>query len=156
MMRKQRTRQHIIEDLGFNHIERHILKAGYTVHRYARNDYGLDGEIHTFTDEGETEPINIQFQLKSTDKMSISSDGASIKFDLPKRDIESWLLSFYPVLLVVYDAQKEMSYFVDLQDYFKTNRIQLNSVKKYIRILLPIKAIFSTTTVRHLRFSLFQ
>ena len=24
-MRKRRTRQHIIEDLGFNHVERHIL-----------------------------------------------------------------------------------------------------------------------------------
>ncbi len=29
-MRKLRTRQHIIEDLGLNQIERHILYAGFT------------------------------------------------------------------------------------------------------------------------------
>ena len=45
-MRKQRTREHIIEDLGFNHVERQVLYAGYTVMRYSQsNDYGYDGLI---------------------------------------------------------------------------------------------------------------
>ncbi len=40
-MRKQRTRQHIIEDLGFNYVERQILYAGFTVQRYTVNDYTI-------------------------------------------------------------------------------------------------------------------
>ena len=42
-MRKLRTRQHTIEDLGFNHVERQILYAGFTVQRYLVNDYGIIG-----------------------------------------------------------------------------------------------------------------
>jgi hypothetical protein len=34
-MRKRRTRQHIIEDLGFNHIERNILLSGNILRRYS-------------------------------------------------------------------------------------------------------------------------
>ena len=52
-MRKQRTRGHIIEDLGFNHVERQILYVGFTVHRYTHNDYGYDGLFHTFNERGE-------------------------------------------------------------------------------------------------------
>ena len=64
-MRKQRTREHIIEDLGFNHVERQILYAGFTVHRYTHNDYGHDGFFTTFNEVGEIEPHLVQFQLKS-------------------------------------------------------------------------------------------
>jgi hypothetical protein len=43
-MRKQRTREHIIADLGVNHVERQILYTGFTVNRYSQsNDYGHDG-----------------------------------------------------------------------------------------------------------------
>lgn len=37
-MRKLRTRQHIIEDLGFNYIERQILKGGHIMHRYGHGE----------------------------------------------------------------------------------------------------------------------
>ena len=68
-MRKQRTRQHIIEDLGINHVERQILYAGYTFYRYAHNDYGYDGSYTTFNENGEIETMNFNLQLKSTDKI---------------------------------------------------------------------------------------
>ena len=44
-MRKLRTHEHIIEDLGFNYIERQILKGSHIMHRYGHGDYGMDGEI---------------------------------------------------------------------------------------------------------------
>ena len=40
-MRKQRTRQHFIEDFGMNYIERQVLHAHCTLERY-RYDYGYD------------------------------------------------------------------------------------------------------------------
>jgi hypothetical protein len=40
-MRKQRTRQHIIEDLSFNHIEKQILKKTRKVSQKLINLYGF-------------------------------------------------------------------------------------------------------------------
>ena len=61
-MRKLRTRQHIIEDLGFNHVERQVLLAGYVVERHYQHDYGYDGTINTFNEKGEAENGNVLFQ----------------------------------------------------------------------------------------------
>ena len=40
-MRKLRTREHIIEDLGFNHVEKQILLTGYVLQRNYI-DYGYE------------------------------------------------------------------------------------------------------------------
>ena len=104
-MRKQRTRAHIIEDLGFNYVERQILYAGFTVHRYTHNDYGYDGHIHTFNEFGEIESDGIYIQLKSTDNIQLSSNSKTIIFDLSKRDLELWLMGITTMLLIIYDAQ---------------------------------------------------
>ena len=61
-MKKLRTRQHIIEDLGLNHIEKQILLSGNILRRFGENDYGYDGMIDTFNEQGETE--NLSFKIK--------------------------------------------------------------------------------------------
>lgn len=113
-MRKLRTRQHIIEDLGFNHVERQVLLAGYVVERHYQHDYGYDGTINTFNEKGEAENGNVLFQLKSTDHIQYSTQKDIFVFDLSKRDLELWLTNLYPVLLVLYDAQSDAAYYVDL------------------------------------------
>jgi hypothetical protein len=144
-MRKLRTRQHIIEDLGFNHIERQILKAGFTVTPYHHNDYGLDGQFRTFNEKGEVEHNTIEFQLKSTDK--IKCVGKTIKFDLSKRDLELWLLNNSTLLILLYDAQKEVAYFLDIQAYFQENRLKLHQIDKFIRVDIAIDNIFTPEAV---------
>jgi hypothetical protein len=52
--RKRRPRQHVIADLGVNHVERHALQCGYSVERVLR-DYGLDLTIYTFDAAGEVQ-----------------------------------------------------------------------------------------------------
>src|SRR5205807_2332572 len=64
---KRRTREHIIADLAVNHVERHVLLAGYTMQRIA-NDYGLDEIIRTFNPNGEVETGLIWLQIKATDR----------------------------------------------------------------------------------------
>ncbi len=132
-MKKLRTRQHIIEDLGFNHIERQILYAGYVVQRSNHNDYGYDGIIHTFNESGEIEKFSFIIQLKSSDNIKLSKDKTKIAFDLSIRDLELWLQHILPVILILYDATDEKSYFLDLQTYFKNNRILLKNVRKFVR-----------------------
>ena len=131
-MRKQRTRQHIIEDLGFNHVERQILYAGFTLQRYMVNDYGYDGLFHTFNELGEIERGMIHFQLKSTDSIQFSEKKNAFSFDLSQRDLELWLLNANKMLLILYDAQLEKAYFEDIQLYFRDNEIKVKEGRKFV------------------------
>lgn len=150
-MRKQRTRQHIIEDLGFNHIERPILYAGYTFYRYNHNDYGYDGSITTFNEDGEVENTQINIQLKSTDHLMTTSDNKFFVFDASKRDLELWCFSDVPVILVLYDAQKEIAYYVNILEYFKKDGVNLDKVRKFVRIKIPINNIWNPEVIIKLR-----
>jgi hypothetical protein len=58
-MRKQRTRQHFIEDFGMNYVERQVLHAHCTLERY-RYDYGYDAFANTYNENGEYENGTIQ------------------------------------------------------------------------------------------------
>jgi hypothetical protein len=150
-MKKRRTRQHIIEDLGLNHIERQILLSGNVLRRFSDYDYGYDGMIETFNELGEVQNEGIMIQLKSTDIIQLSAQKQGFIVDLSKRDLELWLKSHYPVLLVLYDAQKEVAYFTDLQHYFNENRILLKNVLKFVRIFLPSQSIFDAKTIHDLQ-----
>jgi hypothetical protein len=150
-MRKQRTRAHIIEDLGFNHVERQILYAGFTVHRITHNDYGYDGLITTFNELGEFESGFINFQLKSTDFIKQSKTKDSFVFDLSERDLEAWLIESNMMLFVLYDAELEKAYFLDLQTYFNDNPMEFNKKRKFVRIYIPLQNIFQASIMQHIR-----
>ena len=149
-MRKQRTRQHFIEDFGMNHIEYKILAAHCTLERY-RYDYGYDASVNTYNENGEYENGAIQIQLKSTDNLKISKAKNAIVFDLDQRDLELWLDSRVPFIFVVYDALKEVAYWVDLQDYFTINREVLKKVNKFVRIYIPSDNVFTHYTIQKYR-----
>ncbi len=154
-MRKQRTREHVIEDLGFNYVERQILYAGYSVNRYTQsNDYGHDGFFTTFNELGEVEPHLVQFQLKSTDSIQFSEKKKAFTFDLAIQDLELWLRGINKMLLLLYDAQKEVAFFEDLQVYFTKNQFSFVKERKFIRIYIPIKNVFTPDNVQNIRLSL--
>lgn len=150
-MKKRRTRQHIIEDLGLNHIERQILLSGNVLRRFSDNDYGYDGMIETFDEQGQAHNLNFMVQLKSTDVIQQSSQNGGYIVDLSKRDLEHWLTSVVPVLLILYDAQLEISYFTDLQTYFNKNRLLLKNVRKFVRIYLSPQLVFNKTAIQELQ-----
>jgi Domain of unknown function (DUF4365) len=150
-MKKRRTRQHIIEGLGLNHIERQILLSGNVLRRFSDNDYGYDGMIETFNELGETQNQAFMIQLKSTDNIHLSPQKQGFIVDLSKRDLELWLKSHYPVLLVLYDGQTEIAYFADLQSYFNENRILLQNVSKFVRVFLSPQSVFTKAAIHELQ-----
>ena len=150
-MRKQRTRQHIIEDLGINHVERQILYAGYTLYRYTHNDYGYDGIITTFSENGEVENTQIHIQLKSTDRMKYTADKQFFACDVSKRDLELWCFSDITVILVLYDAQKEIAYYMDVLEFYKKDGIDLDKIRKFVRLKIPVKDIWNPQAAIKLR-----
>ena len=117
-MRKRRTRSHIIADLSANHVERHALLCGYSVERVL-HDYGIDLVLYTYTEEGEIEAETIKIQLKATDNLSVLQDGETIAFPVQRADLDYWLGEWLPVILIVFDAQEEISYWAYIQAYFQ-------------------------------------
>ncbi len=154
-MRKLRTRKHIIEDLGFNHIEKQVLLAGFTMYRISNNDYGYDGYIQLFKPTGEIDSHLIHFQLKSTDHIKYIKSKHAFVFDLSIRDLELWLSNNRKMMLVLYDAHKDIAFYIDLPSYFQKNREVLKNINKFVRVYLPELQVFNQQSVIDLR-KLFQ
>lgn len=120
-MRKRRTREHVIADLSVNHVERLVLRCGWTVER-TRFDYGIDLNMVTYNDRGEPENGSVLFQLKATDSLKWLSDGTALPIRLEWRDLLFWLNERQPVILIVYDAQHDKAYWLYVQAYFRGQR----------------------------------
>lgn len=118
-MRKRRTRQHVIADLSVNHVERFILRCGWTAER-KRYDYGIDLIMEAYNSSGEVENGRILLQLKATDHLRRSADGAVIPARLEWQDLLYWLNEPLPVLLIFYDAQEDRAYWLYVQEYFRS------------------------------------
>lgn len=147
-MRKRRTRQHIIADLGVNFVEKQVLLAGYVLVREVY-DYGNDCYIHTFNAVGETENGEIIVQVKSTDTIKVGEKGFA--FDLSVRDLESWLSNQTPTVLILYDARHDAAYFIELQEYFREYQEALRNVRKFVRVFVPPTNLFNPKAVKFLR-----
>src|SRR5215831_8519944 len=102
-VRKRRTREHVIADLGVHHVEGSILRCGFTAERVV-HDYGVDLSMTTYDAKGEVESEFVLFQLKATDHLKRTADGTAVVFRAEQADLDFWLKQTFPVILVVYDA----------------------------------------------------
>lgn len=114
---KTRTREHILADLAVNHLERHVLLCGHTAER-VRHDYGYDLTISTYDERGRIEGGTIFVQVKATDRLPLLKDGRTITWPVSRRDLKLWLSEAYPMILVVYDGQKDRASWLDVLAYF--------------------------------------
>ena len=55
------------------------------------------------------------------------------------------------MLFVLYDAQSEKAYFLDLQTYFNENSMKFIENRKFVRIYIPISNIFKTSKMQFIR-----
>jgi hypothetical protein len=114
VLRKRRTREHVIADLSVNHIERFILRCGHAADRVLF-DYGYDLIVRTFDANGEIEPDFFLIQLKASDTPDYVASGRFITLPLDPRDAEAWEAERVPVVLVAYDAARDAAYWVHFQ-----------------------------------------
>jgi len=116
--RKRRTREHVIADLSINHVERFVFRAGFASQEY-QSDYGLDLTISTFDGDGLLEPGVFFFQVKATDHLDRRRRGGFISVVVDERDLRVWLQETHPIILVIFDAQKDKAYSGHVQDHFQ-------------------------------------
>jgi hypothetical protein len=118
---KQRTREHVIADLGINHLERYILLCGHTAQRI-QHDYGYNLFMTTYNSRGEIEQGWTYFQVKATSRLLLLKDRRTITWTLSRRDLKLWLGENYPVILVIDQAPRDRAYWLDVQAYFSGQR----------------------------------
>lgn len=154
VMRKRRTREHIIADLSVNYVERQVLLCGYTVER-VRSDYGYDLLLFTYDTNGERETGEVYLQIKATDALSMLKNGKVITWRLLQSDLASWLYSSIPVILIVYDAEEDNAYWLYFQRYFQTlPGFNLFASGKTVTVRIPKSEMLDVESVR--RFAQFR
>lgn len=126
--RKKRTREHVIADLSLHHVGYQIVKCGFTID-VIRSDYGYDGSIFTYNDQGEIENGTIFIQLKATDHIDRYKKRTGFWFRIAKKDIDLWQGEPFPVYLILFDTVSETAYWLYLQKYLKRNRITSTNMK---------------------------
>ena len=58
----------------------------------------------------------------------------------------------FPIIcLVLYDAQKEIAYFMDILEFYKKDGIDLDKIRKFVRLRIPVKDIWNQQTAIKLR-----
>lgn len=145
---KIRTRAHIIGDLGYNWTERQVLLAGYVMNHVSQ-DYGHDGIVSTFDENGILEFHHIFIQVKSTEKIKFSKKHNGYEVILSKRDLIHWVNSQEVVLAVLCDVEKNVAYYVHIQEYFK--EYDIKNILKFITVFIPEENVFNPKTVEKFR-----
>ena len=145
--RKRRTREHIVEDLSENHLERLVLNSGHLLRR-PRRDYGVDVTMFHFSESGELENGEVRFQLKATDNLTSIADGQYATVRVKTGDIQYWSMEFYPFILVLYDAKEEAAYWIGIDDILKQS-LDLDQQTETIRI--PISSEVTNNSIEHFR-----
>jgi uncharacterized protein DUF4365 len=148
VLRKRRTRQHIIADLSVNHVEHQALLCGFSVERLI-HDYGIDLEVFTFNRKGEIEEGKILLQIKASDQLAVRPAKTTFAFRIERKDLVLWLAQPMPVILVVYEAPKDIAYWLYIQSYFsKRKDFNLFAAGKKITLHIPIKNVVHPTAMR--------
>jgi len=117
LLRKLRTREHVLADLSINHLERHVLLCGCSIQRM-HSDYGYDLIMSTFNANGEIEAGVVFFQVKATDNLPLLADGKTVSWVVSRRDLLLWMSEAFPIILVVYDGRRDRALWLHVQVYF--------------------------------------
>jgi hypothetical protein len=145
-VRKRRTREHIIADLGIHHVEGPILRCGFSAERIV-HDYGLDLYMTTCDADGEVESDWVLFQVKATDHLRRTADGACVLCRVERADWDRWMSETYPVILVVYDARADVGYWLYIQAHFTGERARVGSGKT-VTVRIPMVHVLDEAAIR--------
>jgi hypothetical protein len=144
---KRRTRGHVIADLSVNHVERYVLRCGWTAQR-TTHDYGIDLLIETFNVSGEPETGRVLVQLKATDKLRLRDVGKTVALRLDWRDVQAWQDEPMPVILILYDAKEDKAYWLHVQSQLAGRRQRSGRPLRSTTVYLPRSQVVNEAAIR--------
>lgn len=148
--RKRRTRQHVIEDLSENHLERNVLLKGHLLRRPER-DYGVDVTMFHFAEDGTIENGEVRFQLKAADGLNLIKRGTVISYPIKTGALHYWGMEIYPFVLVLFDAKAEAAFWLHIQEYVELHPASVNSDKESVNVHIPVSNRLTVETVELFR-----
>ena len=151
---KQITQKQIIGQRGVNFVEQVVLEMGFVWHpTNAGLESGIDGIIEIRDPEtGETTNNIIQVQVKGTEQVWISDTLETFVYRCKSRDIDYWMKSNTPVILVVVDLNRKEAYWDNVKDVFsdpdkrkgkkvifnkKTRRFTASAAAEVMKLAVP-------------------
>lgn len=150
-MRKLCTRQHFIEYLSYNYVEKQCLLAR-CIWRRDTHDHGVDGFFRSYSEAGALEKGMIEVQAKATDHIDRYRKDEFFVFDLEVRDLTDWLIDQRtPIVLVLYDAEHDIGYYLDLGAYFRAGNRLIKKTTKFVRVKIPVGNILNPASVNQLK-----
>lgn len=122
-MSKNRTKRiskaGVLGQKGVNLIERIILEMGSRWTPSGPNETGIDGYIE-FYDAVDQKSLGVTVAVQSKAVTDFENDSASgFHYRCKKRDIDYWLASNMPTILIVSRPSSSESYWISVKDYFK-------------------------------------
>jgi Domain of unknown function (DUF4365) len=148
--RKLRTREHVLDDLSANYVEKQALLCSFAVDR-AGADYGIDLYVQTVTRRGEVENGRILFQLKGTDRIKLVDGGRAVSCRVERADLRHWLNEKQPVILALYDARADVAYWLDVRGYFRAlPGFDLDRAPQRVSVSIPRANVLDRAGMKHL------
>jgi len=149
--RKRRTRQHVIEEMGVNFLERQVLRRGHQLQRPSLREYGCDATMFHFAANGEIEDGEVRFQIKATDVIRRIHDGRSVVCRVETAHVRYWYWQTIPFVLVQYDAASNRGYWVHLQPYVDSHARLLSRQRKSVSLHLPVSNVLTVRAIDRFR-----
>lgn len=146
--RKRRTREHVIEDLSENHLERRVLLKGHLLRRPER-DYGVDVTMFHFAADGAIENGEVRFQLKATEHLQVINKGTVISFPINTGDLHYWALEIHPFILVVFDASEDKAFWLHVQEYITEHPDRVDPHKETVNVHIPTSNKLTLRSIDH-------
>ncbi|HVJ78252.1 MAG TPA: DUF4365 domain-containing protein [Hyphomicrobium sp.] len=141
----------MIADQSMHHVAYQVAKAGFSMEAF-HADYGYDGFVVTYAPSGEIDNGSLYVQLKSSDSPRFSKRNRTISFQLSGTDLDLWAGEIFPVYLVMFDARNEKAYWLYLQQYIKTNGIDVASLAgKSLTVHIPLCQVLDGPSVNSWR-----
>ena len=148
--RKIRTREHVLDDLSANYVEKQALLCHFTAQR-VHPDYGIDLIVQTFNRRGEVETGWLLFQLKGTDRIKLVGGGNGVSCRIERAHLRHRLSEWDPVILALYDARSDVGYWLFVQRYFEELAgFDLRHCGERVSVTIPRTNVLDYQTMREL------
>jgi hypothetical protein len=135
----KRPRSHELEELSINQLRIAFTNAGCIVENL-HHDYGEDLIVRVFRNNKATsESFFIQAKATETTQKYMRRDGKSLSFPIKRHHIEHWEKFWEPVILTLWDAKTNTTYWEFIQTFTESYEGQkaLKRKSESVSVVIP-------------------
>jgi len=137
-----------IEDLGISFVYSQVAKMGHVFREQPKHDFGIDAHIEIANPDGQGTGRNIAVQIKSGSSYIKITEQGNLVLYTDERHIHYWAEHSLPVILTVYDPEREIGCWCDVKAYISRHP-SLLSQGPY-KIVLPATQQFTGASSKDL------